>query len=144
MVNFGEFLKTWSLRSNSVTKQVTFNRTKIGVKCQNWKIKSATFWVIFKHYDINRRADHWLLTELKQTFHLSIKYKLIFWLYSVMTRRFFLQIHLLGHWIFIGCKAAAMLWSTGPLFYYWTLMRDVQQNNEVDKFCWIQLIRVFI
>ena len=35
MVNFGEFLKTWSLRSNSVTRQVSFYRTKIGGKCQN-------------------------------------------------------------------------------------------------------------
>ena len=39
MVNFGEFLKTWSLRSNSVTRQVNFNRTKIGGKCQNSKIQ---------------------------------------------------------------------------------------------------------
>ena len=30
MVHFGEFLKTWSLRSNSVTKQVSFNWSKIG------------------------------------------------------------------------------------------------------------------
>ena len=35
MVHFGEFLKIWSLRSNSVTRQVGFNRTKIGEKCQN-------------------------------------------------------------------------------------------------------------
>ena len=40
----GEFLKTWGLRSNSVTSQVTFNSTKNGEKCQN-----TTFWVIFKH-----------------------------------------------------------------------------------------------
>ena len=45
---FGEFLKTWSLRSNSVTRQVSFNRTKIGGKCQNTKNSNATFWVIFK------------------------------------------------------------------------------------------------
>ena len=48
MDNFGEFLKTWSLRSNSVTRQVSFNRTKIGGKCQNVKSSNATFWVIFK------------------------------------------------------------------------------------------------
>ena len=48
MVHFDEFLKTWSLRSNSVTRQVSFNRTKIGGKCQNWKNANATFWVIFK------------------------------------------------------------------------------------------------
>ena len=50
MVHFGEFLQTWSLRSNSVTRQVSFNRTKIGGKCPNQKNLSATFWVIFKQY----------------------------------------------------------------------------------------------
>ena len=43
MVQFGEFLKTWSLRSNRVTRQVSFNRTKIGGKCQNWKIQMRHF-----------------------------------------------------------------------------------------------------
>ena len=47
MVHFGEFLKTWSLWSNSVTRQVIFNRSKIDGKCQN---SNATFWVIFKHF----------------------------------------------------------------------------------------------
>ena len=36
MVNFGNFLKTWSLQSNSITRQVTFNITKIG---ENAKIE---------------------------------------------------------------------------------------------------------
>ena len=49
MVDFGEFLKTWSLRSNRVTRQVSFNRSKTGRKCQNKKKSNATFWVIFKH-----------------------------------------------------------------------------------------------
>ena len=44
-VTFVEFLKTWSLRSNSVTRQVSFKKTKIGGKRQN---SNATFWVIFK------------------------------------------------------------------------------------------------
>ena len=44
MVHFGDFLKTWRLRSNSVTRQVNFNRTKIGGKCQN---SNVTFWAIF-------------------------------------------------------------------------------------------------
>ena len=35
MVNLGEFLKNCSLRSDSVTRNVNFNRTKIGQKCQN-------------------------------------------------------------------------------------------------------------
>ena len=43
MVHFGEFLKIWSLRSNSVTRQISFNRTKIGGKCQNWKIQMRHF-----------------------------------------------------------------------------------------------------
>ena len=42
-VHFGEFLKAWSLRSNSVTRQVTFNRTKIGGKCQNSIIQMRHF-----------------------------------------------------------------------------------------------------
>ena len=40
IVHFGEFFKTWSLRSNSVTRQVSFKRTKIGRKCPN---SNATF-----------------------------------------------------------------------------------------------------
>ena len=32
MVNFGEFLKTWNLWSNSATRQVTFNSAKIKLK----------------------------------------------------------------------------------------------------------------
>ena len=43
IVHFGEFLKNWSLRSNSVTRHVTFKRTKIGGKCQNQKLKMRHF-----------------------------------------------------------------------------------------------------
>ena len=43
MVHFGEFLKTWSLRSNSVTRQDSFNKSKISGKCQNWKIQMRHF-----------------------------------------------------------------------------------------------------
>ena len=35
LVNFGDFLKSWILRSKSVTRQVTLNRTNVGGKCQN-------------------------------------------------------------------------------------------------------------
>ena len=38
-----------SLRSNSVTRQVTFNKTKSGGKCQNWKIRMRHFLLFFKH-----------------------------------------------------------------------------------------------
>ena len=43
MVHFGEFLKTCSLRSNSVTRQVSFKRTKISGKYQNSKIQMRHF-----------------------------------------------------------------------------------------------------
>ena len=33
--SFSDILKTWSLRLNSVTRQVNFNWAKIGEKCQN-------------------------------------------------------------------------------------------------------------
>ena len=35
MGNFGEFMKTWNWWSNSATRQVNFNRTNFGGKCQN-------------------------------------------------------------------------------------------------------------
>ena len=54
MVNFGDFLKTWSLKSNSVTRQVTFKTTKISEKRQN---SNATFWVKFKHCVIIGKRD---------------------------------------------------------------------------------------
>ena len=38
-VHFGEFLKTWSLRSNSVTRQVSYNRTQIGGNAKILKFK---------------------------------------------------------------------------------------------------------
>ena len=47
MVNFGEFLKTWSLRLNSVTRQVIFNRTKIGRKKPKLPKMSYLTYLIF-------------------------------------------------------------------------------------------------
>ena len=40
MVHFDEFLKTWSLQLNSVTRQVTVNGTEIGEK---WQIQMRHF-----------------------------------------------------------------------------------------------------
>ena len=48
MVHFGEFLKTLSLRSSSVTRQVSFNRTKNWWKMPKIKNSITTFWAIFK------------------------------------------------------------------------------------------------
>ena len=60
MVHFGEFLKTWSLRSNSVTRQVSFNRTKIVGKCQSSKIQMRHFgW-------FSNTVENWKTTEFLQ------------------------------------------------------------------------------
>ena len=48
---FGEFLKCWSLRSNSVTRQVIFIEEKL-VKMPKLKTSNETFWVIFKHCEV--------------------------------------------------------------------------------------------
>ena len=45
---FSEFSKAYSLRSNSVTRQVNFNGTKIGGKLKNLNV---TFWVLFDFVD---------------------------------------------------------------------------------------------
>ena len=65
---FGEFLKTWSLRSNSVTRQFSFNRTKIGGKCQN-----STFFLSFANLSKIRQIQEkyipkfstWSLSECR-------------------------------------------------------------------------------
>ena len=44
-------MKSWSLQSNSFTRQVNLHRPKIGEKYQN---SNATFGVIFKHCGIGR------------------------------------------------------------------------------------------
>ena len=59
MVHFDEFLKTCSLRSNSVTRQFSFNGTKIGGKSK--KNSNATFGVIFKQCDSN--CSIWLFKK---------------------------------------------------------------------------------
>ena len=48
MVHFGEFLKIKSLRSNSVTRPVSFIRTKISGKYQNMKNSNATYLTKFQ------------------------------------------------------------------------------------------------
>ena len=40
---FGEFLKNWSLQSNSVTRQVNFDRTKISENANVKKLKCDIF-----------------------------------------------------------------------------------------------------
>ena len=55
MVHFGEFLKTRCLRSNSVTRQVSFIRTKM----PKFKNSNATFWAIFKQCVFVRNWVNW-------------------------------------------------------------------------------------
>ena len=43
MFHFVEFLKTRRLLSNSVTRQVNLNRTKMSAKFQNWKVQMWHF-----------------------------------------------------------------------------------------------------
>ena len=50
MVNFGEFLKDFSLQSNSGTRQVTFKQKWVE-NAKNWKKSNATFWEFFKHFE---------------------------------------------------------------------------------------------
>ena len=54
---FGEFLKSRSLQSNSVTRQVNFNKTKIGWKMPKLTDSNETFWVIFKQRDVEDFDD---------------------------------------------------------------------------------------
>ena len=44
IVNFGDFLKTWSLWSNSVTRHVNPSQTIIRGKYQNWKTQMRHSW----------------------------------------------------------------------------------------------------
>ena len=59
MVNFGGFLKTYSLQSYSVTGQVNHNRTKLGGKCQNSENSDETFSVSFKQCELDWVSHIW-------------------------------------------------------------------------------------
>ena len=67
MVHFDEFLKTWSFWPNSVTRQASFNMTKIGENA--FKNSNATFWVLFKHciryaiINFDLQCNCWLLSS---------------------------------------------------------------------------------
>ena len=54
---FGQFLKTWSLLSNSVTSQ--FYKDKYWWKCQNWKVQMRLFRVILKQCEVFQPRNHW-------------------------------------------------------------------------------------
>ena len=69
MVHLGEFLKIWSLQSNSVTRQVKFNRTKIGGKCQNWKIQMRHFEQISNNVEC-KEMEYFHMFLPKFPFHL--------------------------------------------------------------------------
>ena len=58
VVQCGEFLKTWSLGSNSVIRKVSFNRANIGRKCP----QNAIFRVIFKHCDVVSLGKRYMIS----------------------------------------------------------------------------------
>ena len=78
MVNFAEFLKIWSLRSNSVTRQVTFKRTKIG---GNAKIQK----ILMRHWT---RKNSWKFVYIQARYCRSS-----FNLTNFLTKKIFYKIH---------------------------------------------------
>ena len=61
---FWLFLKTLSLWSNSVTKQVNFSMTKIVEKCPKCQNSNETFWEIFNHFALELiRIRCWVLNR---------------------------------------------------------------------------------
>ena len=86
MVHFGEFLKTWSLRSNSVTRQVSFNRTKIGGKCQNSKIQIRHFgWFSNTVYMLDICLMRWVMNCIR-------KYLLFWWMVRLDKRLWIISV----------------------------------------------------
>ena len=79
-VNLGEFWKTWSLRSNSVTRKVTFN-------------PNATFWVFFKQCAM---PFHLPTSKMKKPVESTSKrYRSVFQMWCkillILTSRFFID-----------------------------------------------------
>ena len=108
LVHFGEFLKIWSLRSNSITRQVSFNRTKKGGKCQN-----ATFWVIFKQCELV------FLAFFQNSLNLSRDPKDLF---SKHIKRFFI------------CKARKYMQNPILVYVYSTTISKSYSRAAVDNF----------
>ena len=80
MVHFGEFLKTWSLRSNSVTRQINFNRTKIGGNAKIEKFKWDKFgWFCIWSKELRVFAHFGqILISVSAQFHYSSE-EIIWW-----------------------------------------------------------------
>ena len=104
MVHFCEFAKSWSLRSNSVTRQVTFTRTKIGVKRQNWRY--SAFFMNSKCKRSSLRSQCWMRLFLwfSNTVswtqnHLKWKYVCVWYItIPLLTRVIFLIVSIF--WVF--------------------------------------------
>ena len=63
---FGDFLKDWSLWTNSVTRLVNFRRTKIDVKCQSSKIKMRHFWCFSNRSYFKIYWKYWKRKKLRE------------------------------------------------------------------------------
>ena len=79
MVNFGEFLKSWSLRSRSVTRQVTFNRTKIVENSQNSKNSKCDIFSILARKFIHNYGDFCKMAFPKRFWWFSFKHQRHLW-----------------------------------------------------------------
>ena len=115
MVNFGDFLKTWSLRSNSVTRQISFNRTKIWWKMPKIKNQMRHFLVIFKHCDSVWKSKKWLfkMSESKQK-KPSLLFHFLFEVMGLVLKDFVVRWAFMGKWSIIflsGVFLCTDVWS---------------------------------
>ena len=75
MVHFGEFLKTWSLRSNSVTRQVSFKKDKNWWKMPKFKNSKCDILSNFQTMWTSDNFDIGFLYKTKKMvtyFHVSV------------------------------------------------------------------------
>ena len=99
MRHFCEVLNTWSLRINSVTRQVTFNRTKIGEKCQSWTIE-------MRHFG-------WFSNTVECTYSTRVgKARLIT----------FMTLYFLTKNLFFYTKVTLVSWASNIVWFVWPLM----------------------
>ena len=112
-VHFGEFLKICSLRSISVTRQVTFNKTKIGGKCQNSETSNATFWVIFKQCESSEIVVDLLSGEFFSCLGIKQCLKLPFFQSIILQLMIFgakFQIEVTHQYIILSCCSQFWIW----------------------------------
>ena len=138
MVRFSEFLKTWSVRSNRVTRQVSFNRSKFGGKCQNSKVQMRHFeefsnivQVPDKHIrlslaphvrDPNERRFFKCTVSLfngKYLLHVSARQRLIVWK---------------NHWVIFGVGLVTSFFHPLSVSWnFWTIPTNIKAWKEEKR-----------